>query len=221
MKKIPAAIILFIFTLSASAYAAHENAAPEYEVPENEVSEDAVPEDAVPENGVPEKNWGIAVGIRTAEIPFKAKDDSVQDFIPLLFYDGDIFFIRGLAGGIKLYNKDDWQFSLIGRYHYFDIPEEFQNLAQGNTLVAGGQLKYRINKNLETNFELLTDIDGRYYSSLDAQYHWESGSWELFPYATLRYKAPILMIIIMDWMGAATRLIHQMFSIIKLAVLLI
>lgn len=47
---------------------------------------------------IPEKNWGIAVGIRSAEIPYKAKDESVQDFIPLMFYDGDIFFIRGLTG---------------------------------------------------------------------------------------------------------------------------
>lgn len=179
MKKVFAAIVLFVFTLSSYAYA----------VPENAVLEIAIPENAIPENAIPEKDWGIAVGIRTAEIPYEAKDDSVQDFIPLLFYDGDIFFIRGLTGGIKLYNKDDWQLSLIGRYHYFDLPEEFQNLVQGNTLVAGGQLKYRINKNLETNFEIMTDIDGRYYSSLNAQYDWESGSWELFPYATLRYKS--------------------------------
>jgi len=179
MNKVFAAIVLFVFTLSAYAYAA----------PENTVPENTVPESAVPESAVPEKDWGIAVGIRTAEIPFKAKDDSVQDFIPLLFYDGDIFFIRGLTGGLKLYNKDDWQFSLIGRYRYFDIPEEFQNLVRGNALDVGGQLKYRINKNLETNLEIMTDGDGRYYSSLNARYHWESGSWELFPYATLRYKS--------------------------------
>ena len=88
-------------------------------------------------DGVPEKNWGLAVGIRHAVIPFKAKDDSVQDFIPLMFYDGDIFFIRGLSGGIKLYNKNEWQFSLLARYRYFDIPSEYQNLAQGIALDFG------------------------------------------------------------------------------------
>ncbi len=138
---------------------------------------------------IPEKDWGIAVGIRSAKIPYKAEDESVQDFIPLMFYDGDIFFIRGLTGGIKLYDKDAWQFSLIGRYRYFDIPSEYQNLAQGNALDAGGQLKYRIDKNLETNLELMTDDESRYYSSINAKYHWESGSWELYPYATLRYKS--------------------------------
>jgi len=138
---------------------------------------------------VPEKDWGIAVGVRSAKIPFKTKDDSVQDFIPLMFYDGDLFYIRGLTGGIKLYNKEDWQFSLIGRYRYFDIPAEFQNLAQGNEVDAGGQLKYRLNDNLETNFEIMTDNESRYHANLDTRFHWESGSWELFPYATLRYKS--------------------------------
>ena len=159
MKKIFAGLILFIFALSSYAYE------------------------------VPEKDWGIAVGIRSAKIPYNAKEESVQDFIPLMFYDGDLFFIRGLTGGIKLYNKDAWQFSLLGRYRYFDIPAEYQNLVQGNALDVGGQLKYRINDNLETNFELMTDDESRYYSSLEAKYHWESGSWELFPYATLRFKS--------------------------------
>ncbi len=76
----------------------------------------------------PEKDWGIAVGIRSAKIPYFAKEDRVDDFIPLLYYDGDLFFIRGLTGGIKLYQKDEWQFNFIGRYRYFDIPAEYQNL---------------------------------------------------------------------------------------------
>jgi len=138
---------------------------------------------------VPEKDWGIAAGVRTANIPYPSEEERVQDFIPLMFYDGDTFFIRGLTGGIKLYNEDDWQFSLIGRYRFFDIPAEYQNLAQGSGLDVGGQLKYRINKNFESNFEIVSDDESRYYSSLDARYKWESGSWELLPYATLRYKS--------------------------------
>ena len=158
MKNIFASLILFVFTFSAYAYE------------------------------VPEKDWGIAMGIRNAKIPYPAKDERVNDIIPLMFYDGDIFFIRGLTGGAKLYNKDKWQFSLIGRYRYFDIPAEFQNLVRGNALDVGGELKYRINNNFETNFEIMTDEKSRYYSSLNARYHWQSGSWELFPYATLRFK---------------------------------
>ena len=49
MKNIFAALILFVFTLSAHAYE------------------------------VPEKDWGIALGIRSAKIPFPAKEERVND----------------------------------------------------------------------------------------------------------------------------------------------
>ena len=153
-------IVLFIFVFSLSAYA----------------------------DGIPEKDWGIAAGFRIARIPYPTDEQQVSDFIPLMFYDGDILFIRGLTGGAKLYNKDKWQFSLIGRYRYFDIPAEYQNLIRGNSLDAGGELKYRITEEFETNFEVMTDNDSRYYSSLNVRYHLDSGPWDIFPYATLRYK---------------------------------
>lgn len=136
-----------------------------------------------------ENNWGIAGGFRSAKIPYAVKEDRVDDFIPLMFYEGDTFFIRGLTGGAKLYNKEAWQFSIIGRYRFFDIPAEYQNLSQGNAVDVGGQLKYRVNDNFETNFEIMTDDESRFYSAINGQYHWETGSWELLPFATLRLKS--------------------------------
>ena len=45
---------------------------------------------------VPEKDWGIAAGFRIAKIPYSlTQEEQVSDFVPLMFYDGDIFFIRG------------------------------------------------------------------------------------------------------------------------------
>ncbi len=138
---------------------------------------------------VPEKDWGLAAGFRIAKIPYPSQEEQVSDFIPLMFYDGDTFFIRGLTGGIKLYDKEQWQFSLIGRYRYFDIPAENQNLVRGNALDVGAQVRYRFTDNFQTNFELMTDDDSRLYSALNTRYRWESGSWELLPYATLRFKS--------------------------------
>lgn len=158
MKKIIIAVLLFCFSASSFAYE------------------------------VAEKDWGIAAGFRIARIPYPTEEQQVSDFIPLMFYDGDIFFIRGLTGGARLYDKDQWQFSLIARYRYFDIPAEYQNLVRGNSLDAGGELKYRITDNLESSFEIMTDDDSRYYSALNVRYHLDSGPWDVFPYATLRYK---------------------------------
>ncbi len=138
---------------------------------------------------IAEKDWGIAIGIRSAGIPYPAEKNSVQDVIPLLFYDGDTFFIRGLTAGIKLYNKEQWQFGLIGRYRYFDIPSEFQNLVRGNALDIGGQIKYQNSNQLETSLELMADDNSRAYAALNARYHWQSDSWDVLPYASLRLKS--------------------------------
>jgi outer membrane protein len=140
---------------------------------------------AVPDNNDP---WGIAMGFRIAKIPYPAGEQQVSDVIPLLFFDNEYVFIRGLTGGIKLYTTDQWQLNLIGRYRFFDIPAEYQNQIRGNGLDLGLQARYYVNQDLETSFELMSDDEGRFFSNLNGRYFWESGSWELTPYATLRYK---------------------------------
>ncbi|MGB5457352.1 MAG: MipA/OmpV family protein [Gammaproteobacteria bacterium] len=133
--------------------------------------------------------WGIAMGFRIARIPYPASDKQVSDVIPLLFFDNKYVFLRGLTGGIKVYNRDEWQFSLIGRYRYFDIPAGYQNEIRGNGLDIGLQGKYRFSPELQSNLELLSDDEGRFHANIDARYAWDSGSWELLPYASLRWKS--------------------------------
>jgi outer membrane protein len=134
-------------------------------------------------------DWGIAVGFRNAEIPFPTAEDRVSDFIPLMFYEGERFFIRGLTGGARLYTRGDWQFNLIGRYRYFDIPAEYQNLVRGSGTDVGLQARYAWNDELESNIELMTADGGRVYAAFNTRLDWESGDWELIPYATLRWKS--------------------------------
>lgn len=48
------------------------------------------------------KDWAIGASIRIASIPFAAEGEStVGGFLPLLFYEGDHFFFRGLGGGYE------------------------------------------------------------------------------------------------------------------------
>ena len=133
--------------------------------------------------------WGIAMGFRIAKIPYPTSDQQVSDVIPLLFFNNKYVFLRGLTGGLKLYDKDEWQLSLIGRYRYFDIPAQYQNEIRGNGLDLGFQGKYRFSPELQSNLELLSDDEGRLHASIDTRYAWDSGSWELLPYARLRWKS--------------------------------
>ena len=132
--------------------------------------------------------WGIAMGFRSAKIPYPSEADTVTDVMPLLYFDNKYVFLRGLTGGIKLYTKDKIQLNLIGRYRFFDIPAEYQNEIRGNGTDFGLQGRYHLNEDTETGLEIMSDDEGRMYSNLYGRYYWESGSWEIRPYGTLRYK---------------------------------
>jgi outer membrane protein len=135
------------------------------------------------------KNWGIAIGLRSAAIPYQAEEDTVSDVIPLMFYDDDgRFFLRGLTAGFRFYNQDAWQFNALGRYRFTDIPAEYQNVYNRNALDLGLQLKHRFSPDWNLDLEVMGDRHGRMHANLRTNYEWEKGKWELYPYANLRYK---------------------------------
>ncbi len=135
------------------------------------------------------KTWGVAVGIRAAKIPFATDIDRVNDIIPLIFYDEKRFYIRGLSAGFRFFNKEKWEFNAIGRYRFFDIPAEYQNQIRGNAFDLGLQYRYKLMQNFNLDFEGLSDQHGRNHAITAANYHWDNGNWDLFPYARLRWKS--------------------------------
>ena len=135
------------------------------------------------------KTWGLAVGIRSAKIPFATEEDRVNDIIPLIFYDEKRFYLRGLGAGFRFFNKPKWEFNAIGRYRFFDIPVEYQNQIRGSGLDIGLQFRYKPFDNFELDFESLSDKHGRNYAITAVNYHWDSGRWDLFPFAKLRWKS--------------------------------
>jgi len=135
------------------------------------------------------KLWGIAMGLRSAEIPYQAEEDTVSDVIPLMFYDDDgRFFLRGLTAGFRFYNQEAWQFNALGRYRFTDIPAIYQNVYSRNALDLGMQLKRRFSPDWDLDLEVMADRHGRMYANIQANYDWGKGDWELFPYANLRWK---------------------------------
>lgn len=141
------------------------------------------------ENREPEL-WGVAIGVRSAQIPYATEIDRVNDVIPLLYYDNkEYFFLHGLTAGFRFYQNKVLEFNAIGRYRYFDIPADYQNEIQGNAVDVGVQFKYKTSPQFNTDFEFLNDRHGRTQANIRANYIWSSGSWELFPSARLRWKS--------------------------------
>ncbi len=135
------------------------------------------------------KMWGIAMGVRSAQIPFKTEIDTVNDLIPMMFYETDRFFLHGLTAGYRLYVQSTWEVSALARYRFFDIPAEYQNKIMGNALDFGGQFKYRFTPKFHLDFEVLSEDHGRIHANTVAKYFYDGGSLEFTPYARLRWKS--------------------------------
>ena len=132
----------------------------------------------------------MSYGLRTAQVIYpNPSANSVEDVLPLMYYDDDGWlFLDGLTGGIRLYNSDQWQISAIASYRFFDVPADIQNEFRGNALDLGPQLKYRPGPATDLDFEILNDQDGRYQANLIGRYRWQQKRWSLEPWAKLRWK---------------------------------
>jgi len=145
------------------------------------------------------EKWGIALMFRSAKIPYNIPDDQfdderVSDFLPIVYYENEYFFWRGLQAGFKLITNDQWEFNLLGRYRFFDIPADLQNAQnpnepRGNRVDFGLQYRYKLSKELNADFELMDDTHGRSYINAIANINWNANNWDWSPYVHLRWKS--------------------------------
>ena len=136
-----------------------------------------------------EQTWGVGALFRNAEIPFDTAADNVSSFVPMMFYQGETFFMRGIEGGAHLYKNQDWQINAIGRMRFFDIPAEYQNAVQGDTVDLGLQARRHFSENSFLDIELFSDFKGNPYANLTKQWYFQHNSWEFMPQISARYKS--------------------------------
>jgi len=137
-----------------------------------------------------EQNWGIAIGMRYAEIPYATGtgDRTVADIVPLMFFDNDYFYIRGLEGGVKIINNDKWKLNAILRYRFFDIPADFQNQVRGDAWDGGVQVRYRLN-NWDLRTEFMSDGDANFYTDIGFDATLGDKYTTYYPYIGIRIKS--------------------------------
>jgi len=140
------------------------------------------------QNKLQEQNWGLAVGLRTARMPFDSEEETMTSFIPQFFFENDLIFLRGLEGGIKISRNDVWQLNGLVRLRYFDIPKRFQSEIQENTVDLGFQLLYLPGAHTFVELELLSDKDFRVHSNIRAGLELEHGALEWSPFVNFNVK---------------------------------
>jgi len=136
-----------------------------------------------------EQTWGIGVLVRNAEIPFDTEADNVTSFVPMMFYQGETFFIRGIEGGAHLYQQSDWTVNAMARMRFFDIPAEYQNQVQGDTVDLGFQWRKTSENNSFFDVELFSDLEGNPYANVSKSWYFQHNSWEFMPKVSARYKS--------------------------------
>lgn len=136
-----------------------------------------------------EKTWGLGVLFRNAQIPFDTEADNVTSFVPMMFYQGETFFIRGIEGGAHLYQNNDWQFNAIARMRFLDIPAEYQNAVQGDTLDLGFQGRKKLSDRSFLDIELFSDLEGNPYANLSQSWYFQHDNWAFMPKISARYKS--------------------------------
>ena len=138
----------------------------------------------------PEQDWALGLSIRVASIPFATEETrTVGSVVPLLFYRGKYFYMRGIEGGIRFYRTSDWRFSALGRLRFFDIPKEYQNEVQGNNVMWGLQATYKPFDLPYLDLELLSDWLGNVSSNVRLGINIDNHGFRIDPFVELKLKS--------------------------------
>ena len=137
-----------------------------------------------------EQDWGIGMGMRYAEIPYATGtgDRTVADVVPLLFFENDYFYIRGMEGGVKIINNEQWKLNAILRYRWFDIPADVQNEVKGAAWDGGAQIRYKMG-DWDLRTELMSDGDANPYADVGFDTTMGDKYATFYPYVGLRFKS--------------------------------
>ncbi len=138
----------------------------------------------------PGQNWAVGGYMRVATIPFATDiDRTVGSFVPMLWYQGDRWFMRGIWGGFKILERDAYSLNAIGRMRFFDFPKEYQNRVQGTTFMWGMQLKYKpFGKLIYVDMEALSDWQWHYSGVLRLGFDIRGERYVLEPFVKAEYK---------------------------------
>jgi len=139
-----------------------------------------------------EQNWGIAAAVRVASIPYSTSsavaDSTVSTFVPMMFYQGDRFFVYGTEGGLNLYREDEWEVNALIRMHFIDLPSSFQNEIGGDSGDGGLQFKFNIDETIYSKVDLMFDSSMRFHSVATIGARYDEGNWLVQPSASLIWK---------------------------------
>ncbi len=109
--------------------------------------------------------WGLGISYRSATIPYaNVTENSVTSIVPMMFYQGEHFYINGLEAGLHGWKNKNWQLNALVRTRFFDVPSEYQNAAGGDTADFGFQVKHDFQNTYYAQSDLMFDDEARFHA---------------------------------------------------------
>jgi len=137
-----------------------------------------------------EQDWAIGLSIRSATIPYSTDTEKqIYSVIPMIFYEGERFYFRGIGGGIHIYKEQDWQINGISRIHFVDLPNEYQNNVQPTNLDWGLQVRHYLRSPFYWEAEALLDMDSNLSANLRFGLDLKKTGFRINPYAEIKIKS--------------------------------
>ncbi|ARN73194.1 MipA/OmpV family protein [Oceanicoccus sagamiensis] len=138
-------------------------------------------------------NWSLGFGLRNATFPYIGTDEET-DFVPLITYNGQRYFIDGTRAGIHLLNNQDWLISGYAAYRYGGFNEEDSDELDGMDRDDSVDGRLAITRRtpygrftLDTGGDINSKSEG-----WDAQIRWgeifERGNYRFRPWIGLTYE---------------------------------
>ncbi|MEA3491250.1 MAG: MipA/OmpV family protein [Campylobacterota bacterium] len=138
-----------------------------------------------------DKSWGVGMVGRMDSTPYNCAgfdDTTINNFVPLFYFENDYVYMRGLTYGVKLFGTDEFQLSLLSRIRFLSIPEDLQNSVQGDSLDYGMRGRYFLADNQYVDLELMGNSNDGSLINLTYSSDLVYGDAYLSPYATLSFK---------------------------------
>ena len=135
------------------------------------------------------ENWGIGISYRMATIPYVGTENHIGSFIPTMYHEDDLIFLRGTYGGIKPLKFEKWEFSLMGGLRFMDLPDALYEKKFADDLFMGIQARNRLTEHQTMDLEVLADSHGRMVSNLRWSGMMSGRRWKLQPFAQVQLKS--------------------------------
>jgi len=142
-------------------------------------------------NEYDDQTWGAGIIGRTDSIPYYdplVDDGSTNNFVPLFYYENEYVYLRGTTYGVKLFDWESVQLSLLSRIRFLSIPEVYQNKVQGDSLDYGARVRYFQRDNIYIDVELMKNSNDGSLANLRYSADLAYGDAYLSPFAELTMK---------------------------------